>query len=135
MRLVLMLVFCSVLTSSGSVAKAQPAANITAAIRYDLNVRVVPDAHSLEVNGTMTLPASSKSRSSIQLYLSELMRGIQLEVLQPSDSAGAARLENIKVEDGEVDDEPDEPHDAKACELGREPAHPDPASVSTGIGS
>ena len=102
MRLVLTLVFCIALTSSNSVARAQPAANNTAAIRYDLNVRVVPDAHSLEVNGTMKLPASNKSRSFIQLYLSELMRGIQMEVLRPGESAGAARLENTKVENGEV---------------------------------
>ena len=102
MRLVLILVFCIAFTSSNSVARAQPAANTIAAIQYDLNVRVVPDAHSLEVNGTMKIPGTNKSRSFIQLYLSELMRGIQVEVLQPSDGAGAARLENTKVENGEV---------------------------------
>jgi len=46
----------------------------------------------------MKIPASNASRTFVQLSLSELMRGLQVEVLQPKASAGPARLENTKVE-------------------------------------
>lgn len=102
MRFILMLLICIPWASSSAMAQVRPTSRSTLPIRYDLNVRVVPDAHRLEVSGTMKLPASNTARAFIQLSLSELMHGLQVEVLRPSTSAGAARLENIKVENGEV---------------------------------
>jgi peptidase M1-like protein len=98
MRLVWMLLICIPWTSSNTIAQVQPTSKNTLPIRYDLNVRVLPDAHLLEVNGTMKIPASNASRAFVQLVLSELMSGLQVEVLQPKASAGPARLENTKVE-------------------------------------
>lgn len=102
MRLVLMLLICIPLPSGNAIAQVRPTSKSTLPIRYDLNVRVVPDAHRLEVTGTMKLPAFNTPRTFIQLSLSELMRGLQVEVLRPGTSAGAARLENTKVENAEV---------------------------------
>jgi hypothetical protein len=102
MRLVLMLLIGIALTFTNAIAQVRPASKTVPAIRYDLNVTVLPDAHRLKVNGTMKLPASNASRAFIQLSLSEQMRDLQMEVLRPSASAGAARLENTKVESGEV---------------------------------
>jgi hypothetical protein len=50
----------------------------------------------------MILPASKTERAYIQLSLSPSMTGLQVEVLQPSTSAGAARLEITKIEKREV---------------------------------
>jgi hypothetical protein len=98
MRLALTLLIFLACASSEAIAQPQPKSKTASPIRYDLNVRVLPDAHSLEVNGTMKIPASNASRAFVQLVLSELMRGLQVEVLQPKTSAGPARLENTKVE-------------------------------------
>lgn len=61
--------------------------------QYDLSVRLRPDAHRLEVTGTIRLRGSRASRAQLQLSLSELMQDFKVEVLEPSASAGAARLE------------------------------------------
>ena len=100
MRLALMLLICIPWTSSGAIA--QPTSRSTRPVRYDLNVRVLPDARRLEVTGTMILPASKTERAYIQLALSPSMTGLQVEVLQPSSSAGPARVENSKIENREV---------------------------------
>jgi aminopeptidase N len=60
--------------------------------RYALEVKVLPDAHRLEVNGTMILPPASEVRQSIQLNLSDLMRDVQVEILQPKVCAGPAKI-------------------------------------------
>lgn len=98
MRVVLLHVVFFALMLSGAATRAQ--SRTPQPVRYDLHVEVVPDARLLEVNGTMTLPSSAKSRTSIQLSLSELMTGLTVEVMRPGASAGAARLENTKVESG-----------------------------------
>lgn len=102
MRLVLLLLICIPWMSSNAIAQSRQTSKSTLPIQYDLNVRVVPDARRLEATGTMKLPASNTARPFIQLSLSELMRDFHVEVLRPGISAGAARLENTKVENGEV---------------------------------
>ncbi|HKO62821.1 MAG TPA: M1 family aminopeptidase [Pyrinomonadaceae bacterium] len=94
MRIVLALLFL-ILTGAPCHAQSTP-------VRYDLNVNVIPDAHLLQVSGTMTLPSSAASRTFIQLSLSELMNDFKVEVVQPNTSAGPARLEKSKVATWEV---------------------------------
>jgi hypothetical protein len=67
-----------------------------------MNVRVLPDAHRLEVNGTIWLPASGVRRAEIELALSELMGDFEVEVLRPLASAGRAKLVKAKSENGEA---------------------------------
>ena len=100
MRVLLMLVCCLSFALSGTSVRAQLAK--THPLRYDLYVKVIPDAHRLEVSGTMTLPSSPASRTSIQLSLSELMNNFTVEVLRPSISAGVANLEKANAESGEA---------------------------------
>ena len=97
MRIVLMLVFL-VLSGPFAVAQSKP----PQPVRYDLHVKVNPNEHLLEVNGTLTLPSSPTSRNFIQLSLSELMNDFTVEVVRPTASAGAARLEKKNVESGEA---------------------------------
>jgi len=99
MRLALLLLLFVSWTSRDAIAQVQPG---TLPIRYDLNVRVVPDARRLEVTGMMKIPAADTSRAFIKLALSELMHDLEVEVLRPANSAGNARLENIGVEGGEI---------------------------------
>lgn len=97
MRTVLMLLF---LILSGAPCHAQ--SKTPHPVRYDLHVNVIPDAHLLEVSGTMALPSSAASRTFLQLSLSELMNDFRVEVVRPSTSAGAARLEKTNVDSGEA---------------------------------
>lgn len=61
--------------------------------QYDLSVKVIPDAHRLEVTGTLTLLPMSEARSSIQIGLSNVMRDLQVEVLEPKSCAGQTKIE------------------------------------------
>lgn len=65
--------------------------------QYDLNVRLLPDAHRLEASGKVQLPATDTSRSSIKFILSDLMHDFQVEVLTPIVSAGKARVEKAEA--------------------------------------
>ena len=60
---------------------------------YNLNIRVLPDAHRLEANGTLRLPATDKSRSEIRLSLSAVMHNFAVEIIEPAASAGIANVE------------------------------------------
>jgi hypothetical protein len=70
--------------------------------RYDLSLRVLPDAHRLEVSGSLRLPSNARRPTEIQLSLSELMGDFKVEVVRPVASAGKATLEKVKVENGEA---------------------------------
>jgi len=61
--------------------------------KYDLNVRILPETHRLEASGTVRLPASTNARDTLNVALSELMDDLHVEVVQPSASAGSAKLE------------------------------------------
>jgi len=60
---------------------------------YELSVNLSPDAHRLEATGTMLLPSSSESRQVVKLVLSDMMRNLRVEIIEPRASAGTARLE------------------------------------------
>jgi aminopeptidase N len=70
--------------------------------RYDLEVTILPAAHRLEVKGTMVLPPASEVRQTIQLGLSDVMRDLQVEVLQPKACAGLAKLSKKDEKDKTV---------------------------------
>lgn len=61
--------------------------------RYDIAVRILPEARRLEVSGTVWLPASDAARQEIRLELAEQLRDLRVEVVEPTASAGAARTE------------------------------------------
>src|SRR5689334_10406062 len=65
------------------------ALNILAATPdYDLAIRLIPEAHRMEVSGTLLLPPEDKPKTSISLVLSDLMKDLRVEVLEPAESAG-----------------------------------------------
>ena len=72
---------------------AKPEAPAKLAPQYDLSVKITPEAHRMEVTGTMLLPPVSEARSSIQIGLSNVMRDLQVEVLEPKSCAGQAKIE------------------------------------------
>ena len=61
--------------------------------QYRLLIRVFPQAHRLEVTGTVRIPPINTSRVQLQLSLHEQMHDLSIEVLEPSVSTGMARLQ------------------------------------------
>ena len=80
-----------IIGSANSSSYAQTAVNSVP--QYDLTIRLLPDAHRLEANGTLRLPVANASRSEIRLSLSELMHDFTVEVVEPVASAGIAKVE------------------------------------------
>lgn len=93
-RLLASLIVLYLLMTSGyanQTAHANPATNSLP--RYDLSIRLMPDARRLEATGTMRLPATNFARNSFELSLSELMEDFRVEIVSPTVSAGVARLD------------------------------------------
>lgn len=61
--------------------------------QYNLSVHLLPDAHRLEAAGTLRLPATDRAASELQLFLSDSMRDLRIEIIEPKESAGPARAE------------------------------------------
>lgn len=70
-----------------------PKATTESLPKYNLNIKILPEAHRLEAVGTVQLPAANTVRGKLLLALSELMSDFTVEVLQPVTSAGPAKLE------------------------------------------
>ncbi len=60
---------------------------------YEMSLNLFPDEHRLEATGVMLLPPAGEPRQSIKLILSDVMRNLRVEVLEPHVSAGTARME------------------------------------------
>jgi len=65
---------------------------------YSLAVRVLPAERRLEVTGTLHLPPADTAREALRLRLSERMDELRVEVLEPAESTGPARLERASGE-------------------------------------
>jgi hypothetical protein len=61
--------------------------------QYNLDIKVLPEAHRLETKGTLRLPAANKSRTELRLSLSELMHDFTVEIIEPAASAGIAKVD------------------------------------------
>jgi hypothetical protein len=85
----LIFLFCSY---SGRASQAQTLINTTA--QYDFNIRILPDTHRLEANGTLRLPAANKARTEIRLSLSKVMQDLTVEIIEPVTSIGVAKVES-----------------------------------------
>lgn len=99
----LMSVFLLALTLSNVQGQAQATSKRASTIRYDLSVKVLPEARRLEVNGTMRIPTADAPRAFIEFSLSALMQDLQVEVLKPIASAGIAKVERARTEGGWID--------------------------------
>ncbi len=65
--------------------------------QYNLDIRVLPNAHRLEANGTLRLPETNKSCSEITLSLSKVMHDFAVEIIEPVASAGIAKVEKTEA--------------------------------------
>lgn len=70
--------------------------------QYAMDVKILPESHRLEANGTLILPPASQVRQSVQLSLSDIMRDVQVEVLQPKVCAGVAKVSKKDEKDKTV---------------------------------
>jgi len=66
-------------------------------VHYDLQIHISPEAHSIQVSGSLLLPAENFNRQQIELSLSELMTDFRVEVIGPASVAGTAMTEKVTV--------------------------------------
>jgi hypothetical protein len=71
---------------------------------YDLEIRLRPEARRMEVQGQVTLPATSAPREELRLVLSAQMRNFRVQVVAPRGCAGEARLETRSMAQLQTDD-------------------------------
>src|SRR5215831_12029342 len=83
--------------SMAAVAQAIESAenSLQAAPQYDLKIKLTPEAHLMEVTGTLRLPAVKVSRRTVVLSLVDEMHDFKVEVAEPAAIAGLARLEKM----------------------------------------
>ncbi len=60
--------------------------------KYDLTIRLDPDAPRMDVTGTMELRLPSPVRESFELVLSDLFHDFKAEIVQPQENAGPVKL-------------------------------------------
>jgi hypothetical protein len=65
--------------------------------QYDLQIHISPEAHLIQVTGSLLLPAEDVAREQIELSLSELMSDFRVEVVSPANAAGTAVTEKVSV--------------------------------------
>lgn len=70
--------------------------------RYDLSVRILPEAHRLEGVGSVLIAPVDRPRETVKFKLSDQMANFSVEVLEPAESAGATTLEKDEVKSGSV---------------------------------
>jgi len=69
--------------------------NGNAVVQYDLDVTLTPDAHRMEVTGTMSLPADSTIRNTLEFGLRTDMSTPSVEVVKPEACAGNVELRDL----------------------------------------
>ncbi|HKR00536.1 MAG TPA: M1 family aminopeptidase [Pyrinomonadaceae bacterium] len=62
--------------------------------RYDLSIKVLPDARRIQVTGTVSLPPANQERDKIEFLLWSRMEKLTAQLLEPKIAAPAARLDN-----------------------------------------
>jgi hypothetical protein len=88
---------------------------VNAISEYNLAIKIIPEAHRLEVMGELILPPFSEARKSLELYLSDTMHDLEVEILEPKALAGKAQIEKKAIEKSAViwDLQPPEPFPAE----------------------
>lgn len=121
----LMVPLCSSLYVVGSVEKPSRSLDkiIAATPEYDLAITVLPEAHRMEVKGTVRIPPRPTPQETVELEVSELMKDFQAEIIEPAESAGPVTLTQGEKKD---------PQDKFVRWLLR-PAHAIAAGKSVGI--
>jgi hypothetical protein len=90
------LLTCLFVVAMQSLAQPEPQRGDSAGVfpRYELEIKLDPDRHSLEGRGDLWIPATNEPRDFIRLDLGENMRGLAVEVMEPEECAGAIALES-----------------------------------------
>jgi hypothetical protein len=64
---------------------------------YSLDVRLRPSDRSIEIGGTLAVPATTAPRDSFVFSLGERFNDLRVELLEPSTSAGPASVERVPL--------------------------------------
>lgn len=96
------LLLLSLATIAHSVQNHRATDGLSGVARYAMAVKILPEAHRLDVNGAIVLPPAAEVRQAIQLSLSDVMRDLQVEVLEPKACAGLAKVSKKDEKDKTV---------------------------------
>jgi hypothetical protein len=77
---------------SASAPQTTNRTDVVSTAQYDLDVRLLPAEHRMEASGIIKFPSAQASRDAIELQISDAIDTFNVEVIQPSASAGAAKL-------------------------------------------
>lgn len=80
-------------------ARVPPTQDTAKTPEYDLTIRLIPEAHRMEVSGTLRIPPNDQPQGVLDLYLSALMKDFRVEVLEPPENAGPVDMTSTKDED------------------------------------
>src|SRR5215472_13040996 len=96
--------FILCLAFSATVFQQRALANDTgnASPRYDLKVQLFPADRRMEAQGTISIPKSDGRRDSLILVLNDTMRDFRVDVVEPAESAGEAKLEKKEGDRGQT---------------------------------
>ena len=81
-----------IIFSACSEQHAQPSNEKKSAVNYNLAIHLFPEAHRIEVTGTIILSAESFARDSVLFSLRSDMPNINIEVVKPQMCAGKMQL-------------------------------------------
>lgn len=62
---------------------------------YTLNVRLLPSERTMLVDGTISIPGTDSARQELRLRLGRTMGDLQVQIVEPSSSAGPLVLDTI----------------------------------------
>ena len=72
---------------------------VAATPQYDLSIHILPDAHRMEVEGTLRIPPVEKPQATVELILSELMKNFHADIVEPKENAGPVEANKQKKKD------------------------------------
>jgi hypothetical protein len=64
--------------------------------RYELSIRLLPDAHRLEAAGTLSVPPAEVVRDNLVFALGEIADNLSIDVAQPLESSGRCSIEKAE---------------------------------------
>lgn len=88
------LLLSAIIFTTAIVGVAKTAVPAGVVPEYELTIRLLPEDHHIEVNGTVQLPVTNVAQEFIPLLLNDTMHDFKVEVMSPAESAGSAKVIN-----------------------------------------
>jgi len=83
-----------------SIASVEARGGDARTAEYDMTVQLMPETHHMAVSARIGLPPAGTPQSTIELDLSSLMKNVNVEIVEPPESAGIAASRTAKSDHG-----------------------------------